>query len=205
VRPGRNPIATRRRPSIQAPVADPANDQIARKYSCATCKVTYEVLRNQAAHCPVCAAEAERDQLRQALLEANNRLERQTNELNQLRPQVDLVLSMRQALDLLDADDRMFLKSVAYRHRAGESISLKVISAQRHGSSARAGRRVPRVPTGLLAVHRCGTETHECTSLGGLAIAQYVRDGLATLGPITTMQHLMRAMSDQLTPAGGPG
>lgn len=201
MRPVSNPriIKPRRRPSIQAPTRDPANDAIARKYTCATCTVTYEVPRGQRAKCPVCVAEAERDQLRQALLEAKSILERQTNELNQLRPQLDLVIAMRDAVEILGSEDRAFLKSVAYRHRAGEVISLKVITTTQTGR----GGSIKRRPTGLLAVYATGNEPHQCTSLGGLAMAQYIRNSLASVGPITTMHHVMLAMSDQLTPAGG--
>lgn len=186
-----------RSPSIQAPVRDPSNDDFARKYSCAACKVTYEVPRRQQAQCPLCKARAEVDQMRQALLETKNQLERQTNELNRLRPQVDLVMAMRQALELVELEDRMFLKSVAYRNRAGESISLQVMAPRRRGTAK-------RVPSGFVVVCRGRTETHKCTSMGGLALARYVAQSLATVGPVTTLQHLIRAMSEQLTPAGAP-
>lgn len=193
------PSRPRRRPSIQAPFRDPSNDDIASKYTCATCRVTYELPRRQKAQCPLCKAEAEVDQLRQALLEARNLLERQTNELNRLRPQVDLVTAMRQALELIETDDRTFMKSVLYRHRAGESISLQVLTTQKRGKRG----RVRAVPNGFQAVSRSGTEAHICTSLGGLAMAGYVKESLATLGPVTTMQHVLRAMSDQLALPGG--
>jgi hypothetical protein len=39
--------------------------------------------------------------------------------------------------------------------------------------------------------------------MGGLALARYVSEGLATVGPITTMQHLMRAMSERLSASTG--
>jgi hypothetical protein len=193
-----NPLRIARRPSIQAPIRDPANDAYARKYSCATCKVTYELPRGMRAQCPLCKAVAEVDQLRQALLEAKNKLELRTNELTKLRPQVDLVIAMRSALDLLGPDDRMFLKSVAYRHRAGESITLQVVTIQRHSFRG----RVKRVPSGFVAAFQSAPETHMCTSMGGLALAQYVSEDLATVGPVTTVQHLMRAMSAHLVPQG---
>jgi hypothetical protein len=187
-----------RSPSIQAPTRDPSNDDLARKYQCATCKVTYEVPRGHQAQCPACKAHVEVEQLRQALLEARNKLELQTNELNRLRPQVDLVTAMRHALELTGPEDRMFLKSVAYRHRAGDTVSLQVTTTQKRG------RRdsVKRVPTGFLAVYRTGRESHQCTSIGGLALARYTHEGLTTAGPITTMQNLMRALSEYLTPTG---
>lgn len=164
--------------------------------------VIYEVPRGRQAQCPVCKAEDDVDQLRQALLEARNLLERQTNELNRLRPLVDLITAMRQALEVLGPEDRMFMKSVAYRFRAGETISLQVFARSQRGK--RRPSSTNSEPIGFVAVTRTGNERHECSSLGGLAMAEYVRDSLTTVGPITTMQHLMRAMSNELTPAGGP-
>ena len=192
----RNTFRPARRPlSIQAPVRGQSTDY-SRTYRCATCVITYELPQGQKAQCPACKAMAEVGQMRQALLQANNKLEQLTNELNRLRPQVDLVIAMRQALDLTGAEDRAFLKSVAYLHRAGEVVTLKPLLVLEAGRRNR-GRRP--TPNGFVAVIHGREETHRCTSIGGLALAQYTQEGLASVGPITTMQHLMLAMSAHLT------
>lgn len=187
-----------RGPSIQAPMRDPANDRYAKRFACARCKITYDVPEGVRAQCPLCDAQAEVDQMRRALLEANNKLELQTNELNRLRPQVDLVAAMRQALELADSEDLTFLKSVAYRCRAGEPVSLKVMLVMPAGGPRQRRGRAMK-PNGFVAVFRDHEETHRCTSMGGLALARYVGEGLASVGPISTMQHVMRAMSEYLS------
>jgi hypothetical protein len=192
------PRAARRAPAVQAALRDPSNDNFARKFQCSTCRIAYDVPRGQKAQCPLCQASAEVAQMREALLEMKNKLEAATNELNRLRPQVDLVLAMRDALDLIGVEDRTFLKSVAYRYRAGEAVTLHVTMAQTAGRRG----RVERTPNGFLAKCPTGNEAHHCTSIGGLALAQYTRESLATVGPVTTMQHVMRALSGHLTPTG---
>lgn len=184
--------------SVVSRVRDPGNDVFAQKYACATCKITYEVPRGQKSKCPLCESRDEHRLVLEALRDHRDRLERATNELARLRPLVDLVAAMRGAVAETGPDDLVFLKTVAYRFRQDGSVTLKVLTGRGKGNK--------QIPIGFLVVParrtarslQCEPEVHTCTSIGGLALSRYVAEALRSVGPQTTMQHLVRAMNDHL-------
>lgn len=180
---------------IQGRVSAATNDNLAGKVACARCQITYEVPRGFRPKCPLCDAKSEVDQIRQALLESQNKLEMLTNEVGRLRSQVDLVMAIRDALEITGVEDLTFLKSVMYRYRDDRSVTLKVT----HGGSPLRGRASAARANGFVAMVKGGApEAHACSSAGGMAVAAYLAEGLRTTGPVSTMQNLIRAMNQHL-------
>lgn len=179
--------------SVVSRVNDPGNGGFTQKYACATCQITYEVPRGKISKCPLCVSRESEQQLRAALQEHRTRLERAINELNRLKPLLDLVVAMRSALEVTGPEDLTFLKSVGYRFRDNDSIRLKVLSGRNKDNRT--------TPIGFVLDHMQARdpEVHKCTSIGGLALAGYVEQSMRTVGRHTTMQHLLHALNDHLT------
>src|SRR5690349_18273737 len=87
------------------------------KYSCPRHKVEYFIAGSARVECPVCQLEEVVRDLRPALQEANNKIEILEKEVDKYRARVDSAYAMASSIDLLDADDRTFLKAVLYRWR----------------------------------------------------------------------------------------
>lgn len=100
---------------------------------------------------------------------------------------------MRDALDLINDDDRMFLKSVLYRWRKDKMIRLKVMHAEHEGE---------RKAMGFIADTRVGEpEVYQCTSIGGLAVAALYEESLHVVGNADAMRTLLKA-AQHLLPGG---
>ena len=163
-------------------------------FECGIHEITYKSSR---AGCPVCYADREIEQMRDALIETKNKLSLLTEEANRMRVQVDIVAAMREAAAILDDADLAFLKAVLYEWRDTKGVGLKTT----HGRKK--GRGQPPA-NGFIAMPRKGDPYgHSCTSMGGLAIASYFDEATNTVGPAKAMEYLVKGMSDHLPGAVG--
>lgn len=168
--------------------------QVAKKkpFECGIHELTYMAYQ---AGCPVCYAEREYETMRQALRDAKNQLSILTDENLRLKVQTDIVSAVREAALILDDNDLAFLKAVLYEWRDEKSIALKTT----HGSKGRKKQRGNPPPNGFIAMPRSGDPYgHVCTSMGGLAIAEYFDEATNTVGPANAMALLVRGMSAHL-------
>lgn len=160
-----------------------------RGFDCGIHNVAYRATQ---AGCPVCEAERDIKQMRAALKEVNGKLRVLSEENNKLRIQTDIVASIRQAASLLEDDDLMFLKEVLYQWRDEKSLGLKTT----HGT--RRGRR-RAAANGFIVMPRKGEPYgYACTSMGGIAIAQYFEEATNAVGPAQAMTYLSRGMAEHL-------
>lgn len=156
-------------------------------FKCGIHNLTYISFR---AGCPACEAERETNQLRSAVQTLTNQIKSLTETNTRLKAQTDVVFAIREAADILDDDDLAFLKSVLYEWRDQKTAALKVT----HGGK---GRR--QSPNGFIAYFRKGDPMgHLCSSVGGLAIAEYLDEAINTVGPVEAMKLLVRGMHPYL-------
>lgn len=168
----------------------PGQRRASRPFECGIHNITYEAAR---AGCPMCASERQVNQMRSALKDAQNQLQILTEQNLQLKVQVDIVAAIREATQILDDNDMAFLKTVLYEWRDQKSVALKTT----HGPRKKK-REVPP-PNGFIAMPRSGDPYgHLCTSVGGLAIAEYLDEAINTVGPANAMTLLVRGMSSHL-------
>jgi hypothetical protein len=160
------------------------------KYDCGIHDLTYTAYR---AGCPACEAERDAQQLRHALKEATGKLEIVMNENHKLRVLTDIVSAIREAALVLEDEDLAFLKTTLYEWRDKKSLALKTT----HG--ARKKKREVPAPNGFIVMPRSGDPYgHLCSSIGGLAIAEYFDEATNTFGPAKAMEILVRGMSAYL-------
>lgn len=166
------------------------NDRVA----CSKCQISYYVPLGYKPICPLCDAEKRITELRRALYQAEQHAIKAEAQAHQVQTHVDIVLAIRDALEIMSVDDLAFLKSVLYRYRERKAgVQLKLI----HGVPSH-GRKKPPI-NGFLAVYQDGEpEAHECTSMGGLAVAGYYQEALQLAGSAKAMEHLHRALSTQM-------
>lgn len=161
-----------------------------KSFECGIHNLEYRAHR---AGCPVCEAERDVESMRNALMEAKNKLRIASERNHQLESWWDLSMAIRDAIPLLDDDDLVFLKTTLYEWRNRKSLSMKVT----HGPAKR--RRQPPAPNGFLVMPRRGDPYgHLCTSVGGVAIADYFDEALNSYGAIQAMTLLVRGFSQHL-------
>lgn len=194
--------------AIQAAHKNQDSD-LAKKFSCSKCKIVYYAVK---AHCPLCDALRQVTEMRNALGEVSKRLEIEQNKAHRLTLQVDTVTAIREAAQLLDDNDRLFLKTVLYQWKLDKSsVQLKLThdGALDIGVSTRKKVKGLRV-NGFLVTVSAGqprdgktrpdavTEAHPCTSMGGLAIAEYYEEALNTAGATAAITLLVRGLAKHL-------
>lgn len=163
-------------------------------FECGIHDLTY---RASGAGCPVCWHEREQRQLRDAVKELNNKMRILAEENHTLRTWHDLSMAMRDAIPLLDDNDLAFLKATLYEWRDAKSLTMKVT----HGAKK---RRQPAAPNGFIVMPRRGDPYgHLCSSVGGMAIADYYDEALNSFGVIKAMELLVRGLAQHL-PGGQP-
>lgn len=161
-----------------------------KQFECGIHDVTYMALR---AGCPVCEMEREVNRMRDALKDARNALSLVTEENARLKVQTDILAAIREAAPALDDNDMAFLKAVLYEFRDDKSIGLKTT----HGPKLKK-RDIPSA-NGFIAMPRKGDPYgHVCTSVGGLAIAEYFDEATNSFGGAQAMTLLVRGMSAYL-------
>lgn len=175
--------------SLQGRHKDQDAEPYATKHACANHQVTYYVPTQTSSTCPVCEAELEIERLRATLTQSQNELVRTQSQLEKLQPQLDIISAIKNALEVTDQGDLMWLKVQMYQYKIDKSVSLKVT----HGRLGRGKKDLP--PNGFMAIPRHGEpEAHTCTSMGGLAIAEYFEESTNVIGSAQTMGLLLRAM-----------
>ena len=159
-------------------------------FECGIHSISYTAFRPG---CPVCELEREVQRLRHSVKELTGRLEIAVNENSRLRVQVDIVSAIREAADILDDADLAFFKSVLYEWRDKKSLAIKTT----HGS--RIKRRGPGPPNGFIVMPR-GSDPygHLCSSVGGMAIAEYFDEATNVVGPARAMEYLVKGMAKHL-------
>lgn len=145
--------------------------------------------------CPACEAERESRSLRSALREVNNKLALAHEELLKLRVETSTLHAIRAAIPLLDDSDTEFFKVMLYAWRDEKSLTLKITRG------ARKGKVVPPA-NGFVVMPRKGDpHGHRCTSVGGLAIAEYFGEAISASGPANAMVQLTKGLAP-LLPGG---
>lgn len=162
-----------------------------RTFECGIHDLNYTATR---AGCPACEAEREVKQIRNSLKDAHNQLALLTEQNRLLKVDNDIVTAIREAAPTLGDEDMAFLKATLYEWRDQKSVALKTT----HGP--RTGRR-KQLPTanGFIAMPRKGVPYgHVCTSIGGLAIAEYFDEATNANGSANAMIILARGMAAYL-------
>lgn len=168
-------------------VTDHANAY--RDHECGIHDLTYKSFK---AGCPLCEATRTIEQLRYSMQEMRNRIGLLEDENHKLKDQVDLIYAIRTAMDLLDASDTAFLKAVLYQWRDEKSLALKAT----HGGNS---TRRDAVANGFIVIPRHQDPYgHTCSSVGGMAIAEYFDEAMKTGGPHFAMGTLSRGLAPLL-------
>jgi hypothetical protein len=182
--PRRRSPATMNMGGLQVPDEKP--------FDCGIHKVTYMAFK---AGCPVCHAEREIEQMRAALQEVKGKMEVLTSENLKLRTQVDIVTAMREAALLLDDNDLEFFKVTLYQWRDEKSLGLKTT----HGARMKQRKGEPLPANGFIVMPRAGDPYgHVCSSIGGVAIAEYFDEATNTVGSAQAMAFLVKGLAHQL-------
>lgn len=161
-------------------------------FECGIHELSYKSHR---AGCPACESERALRDLRRANQELSGKLEIAYGELQKLRVQTDIVSAIREAADILDDNDMAFLKSVLYEWRDTKSLAIKTT----HGAGLKSRRGKRPAPNGFIVMPRKGDPYgHICSSVGGLAIAEYYDEATNTVGGARAMEFLVKGMSIHL-------
>jgi hypothetical protein len=162
---------------------DPAHVGV--KWTCSLCDITYRT-QDVNPRCPMCEMYKERVEFLRQLAAAEAKAEELQEQLDRATANVDFVVAIQNATELLNPEDMAWLKSVLYRWRESKNMTLEAIEG-RHG------------PKGFLAVWRDGaTEEHMATSVGGVAIAGILRDVSQGFGKSVGLMTVAKAMAPHL-------
>lgn len=162
-----------------------------RSYECGIHHLTYQ---SPKPGCPVCEANRIIDQLR-----VDNSQLRQENrylaeQLDSAHLRADTVAGYRKAAMLLDDDDRGFVKAVLYMIRDQASASLKPMKATRE---VRGGPKM--IAVGFIVHPREGDAwSHECTSVGGLLLADMFDEACNAMGQSDAQRNMLRGLAELL-------
>lgn len=169
------------------------DSEVATKYTCAECLITYYATQ---AHCPLCDSNARLKHTQDALRQIQREIEFLTNANKNLAEAVDSTRAVRNALDLLDDPDRAFLKGVLYQWKADRGVNLRVTHTS---ATTRKGRVKGTKPNGFVAIFR-GSDpvAHVCSSMGGVAIAEYYEEALRTVGHEKALNMLLKGFNELL-------
>lgn len=179
--------------TVQKRAAEQDAEPYATKNSCTGHQIDYYTAVGDRTRCPLCVMERDFDETKAQLLVAQNHLENAQNKLKKIEPQVSLQSAIRQAIEILEDDDYLWLKTQMYQYKIDKSVSLKAT----HGKLA-GGRRVRRgekLPAnGFMSLPRHGDpEGYLATSLGGLAMAEYLDEAISCYGSAQAMGIMLKA------------
>lgn len=190
----RLPVAPRGR---AAATQERAKKQDAQPYAtrnkCSTHLIEYHAPAGEPARCPMCTLERNYDDVRAELLARQNELKVATGQLTRLQTQLDLQSAIRAAIEVLDVDDYLWLKVQMYQYKIDKSVMLKPTHGRLpNGARLRRGEKLPA--NGFMTVPKRGDpEAHAATSLGGLAMAQYLDEAITCLGSAQAMGVMLKA------------
>lgn len=155
------------------------------KWTCSLCEITYRT-QDVNPRCPLCEMYKERVEFHNRLAEYEKQIADLEEQLHRATANVDFVVAVQNAADLLNTEDMAWLKSVLYRWRESKNMTLEAIE----------GRNGPK---GFIAEWRDGTsEQHMATSVGGVAIAGILRDVSQGFGKSVGLMTVAKAMSQHL-------
>lgn len=158
--------------------------RVDKDFECGIHMLTYKAARPG---CPVCLLEREVKELRTALQEVRNQLERTHDQNVRLESENNFIFAIKEAAEVLDEDDMAFLKTVLYEWRDTKGLGLKTT----HGKNRRAN--------GFIVMPRNGEPwAHTCHSIGGMAIADYFDEATNSVGSAKAMEHMVRGFAAHL-------
>lgn len=163
------------------------------KYACATHQISYYRIKGtpQQQRCPVCESDTKIEDLLVEMKDLKNQLSLAQESVLRLQPEVDLLSAIRETLDVLGEEDRLWLKTQLYQYKLDRSVTLHVTHGRPVGARSGSKNRA----NGFMAIPITGEpEAYPCTSIGGLAIANYCDEAISSMGSAKTMALLMRAM-----------
>lgn len=165
----------------------------ATRHQCDHHLIEYYTGKGDVPRCPMCAMERDLDEARVNLLSMSNELEMTRSRLKHLEVQVNLQAAIRSAIEVLDDNDYEWLKTQMYLYKLDKSVSLKPTHGKlANGRRLKRGEKMP--PNGFMAIPRHGDpEGHLATSVGGLAIAEYLDEALTSYGSAQTMGLMLKA------------
>jgi hypothetical protein len=141
----------------------------------------------------MCALERDYDEVRAELLAKRNELKVAQGQLARLQVQADVQSAIRAAIPALDDNDFAWLKVQMYQYKIDKSVMLKPTHGQRVGGARlKRGQKLP--PNGFMTVPKRGDpEAHAATSLGGLAMAEYLDEAITCFGSAQAMGVMLKA------------
>jgi hypothetical protein len=141
----------------------------------------------------MCILEDKYERVRAELVARRNELKVASGQLTRLQTQVDLQSAMRAAIDILDDNDFAWLKVQMYQYKIDKSVMLKATHGKvAGGARLKRGEKLPA--NGFMTVPRTGDpEAHSATSLGGLAMANYLDEAITCFGSAQAMGIMLRA------------
>jgi len=182
------PPAPRRpatRTSMQMRRKDQDSSGQGTKWMCSLCQISY-YSEETPPQCPLCAALRDVMDLRRQVAEGEQRIATLEHEVERATANNDFVVAIRDASDLLSAEDLVWLKAILYRWRESKNLTLKAVDT-RQG------------PRGFIAAWRDGeTEQHMADSIGGVAIAGLYQEVTQGFGGQVALMTLAKAMSPHL-------
>ena len=185
--------AAARRAGNQAPAATQDAEEYAKKIKCEKCLIEYYVGLGDRMACPMCNLQRNYDEVRASLIQAQNEVQVLRNQNSRLQVQTDLQAAIRAALEILDDGDYAWLKAQMYQYKIDKSVMLKPTHGRLlNGKRPKRGEKLP--PNGFMTMPRDGDpEAHACSSLGGLAMAEYLDEAISTFGSAQAMGIMLKA------------
>lgn len=155
------------------------------KWTCSLCQITYWTMESKPT-CPMCDLYKQREQMLEQMAQYEQKIKDLTTQLNRAASNVDYVVAIQDAAELLSLEDLAWLKGVLYQWRETKSGNLKAIEG-------RTG------PIGFLAEwpHQ-QSDQRICDSVGGVAIAGLLQEISQGFGSKVGLMTLSKALSKHL-------
>lgn len=163
------------------------------RFACSLCRITYLVEMGHAAKCPLCEDRIKIVGLTSQLDRLLGEVGMIKEEAQRLQAQVDVHAAMRSALEVIGDDDLAFVKSALYQWR--EDRSRLVITPR---GAHRRMYGFALLQRGKSATKHPPLDVHDCTSVGGCALADALRDAQGQFGFNKGMEALLKAMGPHL-------
>ena len=179
-----------------------SDETLASMYMCSRCAIRYTVAKGAQAKCPLCEAEKRLTQANISLgrlSEENAGLKRKVEALGSL---MDHVTAIREAMQLVEGEDMVFLKQVMYLYRDDRSYVLTALNGNiATDKRGRIAKKQPVRNAFLLTRGGRDPQEHTFTSIGGVAIVGYFDEMTREIGEKQAMSYLLRAISLYLSKA----
>lgn len=144
--------------------------------------------------CPVCEADRVIDKLRVDVSQLRQENRYLNEQLAAAQLQTDSVVGYRKAAVLLDDDDRAFIKQVLYMIRDQASVALRPLRSNREVRG-----KEKMIAVGFIVAAREGDSwSHECTSIGGLLLADMYDEACNSMGQSQATKNMVRGLAELL-------